>query len=203
MTELQIFNVEDCPQGSPQWFAARAGIPTASNFSKVLAKGEGKTRRSYMLELAGQILTGEIEEKTQNDHMKRGNLMEPEARDMYAFMHDVNPITVGFMRRCGAGASPDALVNNNGLLEIKTKLPHLQIECLLADRMSPEHLAQVQGQLWISEREWCDFVSYWPKLPLFVKRIYRDDAYIKNLELQIGVFNSELQSLVSEIQSLY
>lgn len=203
MSELEIFNHE---QGSPAWFACRAGIPTASEFATVMAKGRGGgdsvTRRKYMLRLIGERITGAPQDTYTNEHMARGHEMEPKARQLYAFAHDVEPQQVGFMRRGNAGASPDSLIGGDGLLEIKTKLPHLQIEVLLADELPSEHVAQVQGQLWICARAWCDFVSYWPGLPLFVKRVERDEAYIARLAESVREFNEELQTLEARIRAM-
>ena len=195
----------ECEQGSVDWFEARRGIPTASMFSTVLAQGRSKgspskTRQTYMLTLIGERMTGEVAESYTNAHMERGKEMEAEARSLYAFMEDAEPQLVGFARNGNAGASPDSLVDDNGLLEIKTKLPHLQLAVLDADKLPPEHEPQVQGQLWICEREWCDFVSYWPKLPLFVKRVYRDEAYIKKLADEVQRFNDELLVLETKIK---
>lgn len=200
--DLQIFDVD---QGSPEWFAARAGIPTASEFATVMAKGRGgadsKTRRTYMLKLIGERMTGQPMESYTNGHMERGKVMEAEARDLYAMVRDVEPQRVGFMRRGDAGASPDSLLGADGLLEIKTKLPHLQLEVLLADRLPPEHAAQVQGQLWISGRSWVDFVSYWPGLPLFVTRVQRDETYIATIKAEVEEFNAEMAALLEKIQN--
>lgn len=194
----------DVEQGSPEWFACRLGIPTSSEFATVLAKGknggESKTRRTYMLKLIGERLTGEAQESYTNAHMERGKIMEEEARNAYAFLTDNEPSRVGFIRNGGKGCSPDSLIGNDGLLEIKTKLPHLQLEVLLGREMPPEHTAQVQGEIWTSEREWCDFTSYWPKLPLFVKRIYRDDVYIKTLDKAVEIFLNELTDLQAKIR---
>ena len=195
-----MIEVIQCDQSSPEWYAARLGIPTASRFKDVLAKGEGKTRKRYMLDLAGERLTGEPCEGYSNAHMERGKAMEDEARDLYMFMTDAECKGVGFIRNGDKGASPDSLIETNGMLEIKTKLPALQIECILADKLPSEHVAQVQGALWVAEREWLDFVSYWPKLPLFVKRIYRDEDYIKNLAAEVAKFNSEMLELIEKIQ---
>ena len=198
--------VVDCVQGSESWFQARLGIPTASEFATVLAKGrsggDSKGRRTYMLKLIGERITGEPAESYTNAHMDRGKIMEEEARNAYAFMSDSVLVPVGFIRNGDKGCSPDSLVGGDGLLEIKTKLPHLQIDVLLRDEMPPEHMAQVQGQIWTAEREWCEFVSYWPKLPLFVKRIYRDDAYIKILSDAIDSFLFELIELETKIKAL-
>lgn len=190
----------DCEQGTPDWVACRLGIPTASRFKDVLAKGEGKTRKRYMLDLLGERLTGEPMETYSNAHMERGQLMEAEARDLYAFMTNADLERVGFLRNGLKGCSPDSLIGENGMLEIKTKLAALQIECLLADKLPSDHVAQVQGALWVAEREWLDFVSYWPKLPLFIKRVHRDEDYIKNLAAEVARFNSEMLELGEKIQ---
>jgi hypothetical protein len=194
---IQIFNFD---QGSPEWYACRLGIPTASRFKDVLAKGEGKTRRRYMLDLMGERITGEPVESFSNAHMERGKAMEDEARDLYCFMTDAEPERVGFVRNGDVGCSPDSFIGKSGGLEIKTKLPALQLECLLADKLPSEHVAQVQGFLWVAEREWVDFVSYWPRMPLFVKRVYRDEEYIKNLAAEVARFNDEMLSLIEKVQ---
>lgn len=190
-----------CDQGTDEWRKARAGIPTASEFSTVLAKGEGKTRRTYMLKLAGEILTGEPMESYSNVHMERGKVMEDEARDLYAFMQDADPTRVGFIRNGDKGCSPDSLIGDDGGLEIKTALPHIQIERILKDELPAEHKAQVQGSMWVSERNWWDFVSYWPNLPLLCVRVYRNDTYIENLAGEIARFNDDLAKTVETIRA--
>jgi len=195
---LEIF---ECLQNTPEWFEARRGIVTASRFADVLAKGQGITRRKYMLTLAGEAITGECAESFSNAHTERGHIMESEARDMYAFTNDVEPLSVGFMRRGRVGASPDSLVGDDGLLEIKTKLPHLQLDVLDKGKLPSEHVAQVQGQLWISGRAWCDFVSYWPRLPLFCIRVERDEAYMASLQQAVDDFIGELDSYIARFGS--
>lgn len=190
---LEIFN---CEQGSADWFESRRGIVTASRFSDVLAKGQGITRRKYLLTLAGEAITGECAESFSNAHMERGHAMEADARNLYAFARDVEPELVGFMRRGRAGASPDSLVGSDGLLEIKSKLPHLQLDVLDKGKLPSEHVAQVQGQLLVSGREWADFVSYWPRLPLFCIRVERDEKYIESLKQALADFIGELDSYV-------
>lgn len=201
MSGLEIIN---CEQGSAEWHRARAGVPTASEFDTVMAKGRdggpSKTRRTYMLTLIGQIATGEVIEGFSNIHTARGHALEPKVRELYAFCSDEPPVPVGFMKRGKAGASPDSLVGEKGLLEIKTKLPHLQLEVLLADEMPAEHKPQVQGQLWVAEREWVDFCSYWPGLPMFQKRVYRDEAYIKTIAAAVDRFVEEMQELMHRLQ---
>jgi hypothetical protein len=195
---MQIF---DCEQGSSEWFACRAGIPTASKFATVMAKGEGKTRSKYLRQLAGELLTGEPMESFTTLHMDRGKTMEDEARETYAFIHDADIRRVGFIRNGVKGASPDSLVGDEGGLEIKTALPDIQIERLMSGKLPPEHKAQVQGNIWISGREWWDFVSYWPKLPMLTVRVFRDDIYIANMSAEIDAFNAELAELVERIRN--
>lgn len=193
--------VIDCVQGTPEWFAARAGIPTASRFSDVMAVGRGgaesKTRRTYMLKLAGEIITGEPMDSFSNVHTERGHEMEPEARNFYAFKHDVEPEMVGFIRSGNKGASPDSLIGANGMLEIKTKLPHLLLDVLLRGNFPTDHLAQCQGQLWVAEREWVDLICYWPKMPPHIVRAYRDEEYIKQISAAVDQFNDELAEIVA------
>lgn len=193
----------DCEQGSGEWFEARLGIPTASMFKDVMAAGQGKTRKAYMLKLAGERITGELSEQYTNKHTERGNLLEGDAAELYQIQSEVNVDKVGFIRAdYGAGASPDGLVGSNGLIEIKTKLPHLHIDYLLTNKDPKEHMKQIQGQLLVCKREWCDFVSYWPGLPLFLKRIYRDEKLIKEIRESLDKFNGELNQIVDRISEL-
>ncbi len=196
---MQVFTFD---QGTDDWFKARLGIPTASMFSAVLAKGQGKTRNTYMLKLLGERITGEPADSYTNDHMERGKLMEDEAREDYAFTTGKEPQQVGFIRNDDKGCSPDSLIDTSGMLEIKTKLPHLLLDVLLKDEMPPEHKAQVQGQLWVAERDWVDFVAYWPKLPLFVKRIHRDEKYLTTLAGEVARFNDELAELELKVRAM-
>lgn len=191
-----------CEQGTPEWHEARLGIPTASEFSTVMAKGQGKTRMTYMRKLAGEILTGNPADSYSNAHMERGKEMEAEARAAYEFLTGNAVEEVGFIRTDAAGCSPDGLVGADGGVEIKTKLPHLLIECLERGTMPPEHVAQVQGALWITGRSWWDFVAYWPGIPTFTCRVYPDTKYIRNLAAEVHVFNKELAALVTRIRGM-
>src|SRR3990167_3222765 len=200
MSDLEII---DCIQGEAEWFHARLGLVTASEFDTVLAKGKNggpsKTRSTYMRKLIGERMTGEPAENYTNAHMERGKIMEAEARDYYAFMTNEEPLLVGFLKRGRVGCSPDSLIGGDGLHEIKTKLPHLHIELLLSDEFPAEHKAQCQGSLWVSGREWIDFQSYWPKMPPFIKRVYRDEPYIVALEKAVKEFIDEMDDLYEKI----
>lgn len=194
----------DCVQGSPEWFAARAGIPTASEFHTVMAVGPkgGKSvgRVDYLNKLAGEILTGEPMASYVNADMERGKLMEDEARDLYAFQTGISPQRIGFIRSGDKGASPDSLIGTDGGLEIKSAAAHVQIKRLLADELPSEHKAQVHGNMWVAKREWWDFASYCPKLPLFIKKVYRDEDYIKKIAQEVDLFNIELRQTVEYIR---
>lgn len=190
-----------CEQNSPEWLRARMGIPTASAFAQLLAKGEGKTRKTYMLKLAGEIVTGEPAESFSNEHTERGHALEDEARQLYLFQSGCDIERVGFIRNGRSGCSPDSLIGADGGLEIKTKLPHLLIELILADKFPAEHKAQVQGTLWLTGRKWWDIAVYWPGLPLFVKRAERDEEYIKTLAAEVSRFNDELDLIVKTIRA--
>jgi hypothetical protein len=196
----------DCDQNTPEWLACRLGIPTASRFGTVLAKGrDGKSqsvgRREYIYKLAGEIITGQPTENYSNGYMERGHDVEPEARAAYAFIRDVDPAPVGFVRNGRAGASPDSLVGEDGLLEIKSKAPHLWIEAMVRDDFPPEHVAQVQGQLLVTERAWCDLVVYFPGMPVQIYRAHRDEAYIARLVDAIDALNDELDCIVARVRS--
>ncbi len=199
-----VLEVINCDQNSPEWRRVRMGIPTASSFDAIMTPGktksEQKTRRTYMLKLAGEILTGEPTEMVVTRDMERGHLLEPEARAFYQLQTGASVDCVGFLRRGRIGCSPDSLIGTDGGLEIKTKAPHLLIDIDLRDEFPEEHKEQVQGALWITGREWWDLAVYWPGLPLFVKRAYRDEAYIATLAAEVDRFNAELDSIVAQMR---
>lgn len=190
---MQIYN---CDQNSPDWFEARRGIPTASGFSAILAKGEGRSRASYMKKLANEIVTGEQTKSFENEHTIRGHIMEADARELYIAETGFELTQVGFISNGRAGCSPDSLIGDDGGVEIKSKLPKILQNIIRKDKSPPEHTAQVQGTLWITEREWWDMCIYWPDMPLFVKRVYRDEHYITRLAEAVDKFNEELHQLV-------
>jgi hypothetical protein len=192
-------------QGSPEWHAARLGIPTASMFATVMAKGrsggDSKTRATYLHKLAGELITGKQMDNFVNAHMERGHLMEDEARQHYAFVKDVEPQPVGFIRNGRKGCSPDSLVSSDGMLEIKTKLAHMVVDLILRDEFPSDHRAQCQGQLWVAEREWVDLTIYWPGMPPMIKRAYRDEIYIAEMAAAVRAFNEELYEVVERVRA--
>ena len=195
---MQIY--PEIEQGTEEWRRIRAGIPTASMFSAVLAKGEGKSRKAYMHKLVGEIMTGDPTESYSNGYMERGQAMEGEARDAYCFIHGVTASRIGFIRSGRKGCSPDSLIGSDGMLEIKTQRADVLVDTILKDSFPAEHKAQCQGALWVAEREWIDIAVYWPKMPLFVKRATRDEDYIKALSDAVEKFNEELDGVVDLIR---
>ncbi|MCD6009262.1 lambda exonuclease family protein [Halomonas sp. IOP_31] len=202
---MQILTLE---QGTPEWHAARLGIVTMSELKTLLVKGKGPGgfgagAMSYMHQLIGERITGEPSDAFQgNVHTQRGHELEPVARELYYEAAGLPQLEqVGIILNHGVGYSPDCLVDSNGLVEIKTKLPKYQIELLLADELPQEHVAQCQGGLWVSEREWIDFVSYWPGMPLFVKRVYRDEALIRTIAERVEAFYEELERRMAMVMA--
>jgi len=201
---LEIFDVD---QNSPEWLTLRAGWPTASVLQTVQAKvgprgGVAKGRQTLLYKLAGERLTGEPMETYQNADMQRGHDREAQAAAEYAFLTDSDPQVVGFMRNGNCGASPDRLVGSEGLLEIKDAAPHIQIPRLLAGVVPPEHVAQCQGQLMVSERQWVDFISHCHGIAPLIVRVERDEEYIAALRIAVNEFCDELDALVQKIGSM-
>ncbi len=198
----EIYDVEQC---SPDWFRLRLGLPTASEFATVMAKGRdggaSVSRKKYLNTLAAEIITGEPGESYTNPFMERGKAMEAEARDWYEVKNpDIYIDRCGFVRNGQKGCSPDALLGADGMLEIKTRLGHLQVDLLAHGRFPPEHKAQCQGGLWVAEREWIDFICYSPGLPIFRHRLTRDEPYIKTLDAEVARFNEELAAIVDKVR---
>lgn len=175
----------NCEQGTEEWFAARLGVPSASMFSKIVTtKGVWSTQAdSYINQLVAEQLTGEREEVYQSHHMIRGTELEPEARDLYCLMKDVEVQEVGFCLHdtLKAGCSPDGLVGDKGGLEIKAPASAAHVEYLRGGVLPSRYKQQVMGCLWITGREWWDFVSYHPSMKPLIVRVERDEDYISDL----------------------
>ena len=197
-------------QRSPEWFAARLGIATASNFSKVLASiksGEAAEKRNYRIKLALERVMGKQEDVFQNDAMRLGTEREPLARIAYEALTGNLVEEVGFFLHdtLACGASPDGLIDTVKGLEIKCPSAGKHFEYLRQQAEPPEYTAQIQGCMWITERiEW-DFVSFCPDFPdnasLIVRTIKRDDAYIAKLEAAIKDFMEQVEADVLTINN--
>jgi len=201
--------IANIQQGSDEWRRLRLGKVTASCFSAVLSKGKGsapsKTRHSYMLQLAAEIITGEPQDNFTNKYMEWGNQCEPQARSMYEFDTSLEVEEVGFIEHNDhVGVSPDGMVGDSGMLEIKCPKTTTQIERYLAGNFPACYKAQVQGQLWVAEREWSDFVSFDPRInssaSFFKIRVDRDDEYIGLLRDGVYKFVDELLALIEKIR---
>lgn len=201
----------DFDQGTPEWFAARVGIATASCFGSILATiktGEAAERRNYRAQLVVERLTGKPVGGFQSAAMKQGTEREPLARAAYEIRTGAFVDEIGFCRHdtLECGASPDGLIDADGALEIKcpelaTHLAYLRLKAEPA-----AYSAQIQGQLWITGRQWCDFVSFNPDFPehlqLIVRRIPRDEKAIASLEFAVGLFMEEVRKEEAEVLAL-
>ena len=197
--------ITEIEQGTPEWLALRLGIITCSELECLLVNGKGESgfgagAFTYMNTLIGERITEEAADPfTGNKHTERGHELEGIARGLYESQVDVSTSQVGIILNHGIGYSPDSLVGTNGLTEIKTKLPKFQVEVILSGEIPKEHVAQCQGGLWVSEREWIDFVCYWPGMPLFIKRAYRDEVMIRKLSERVKTFYEILDERMSKV----
>lgn len=200
--------IETADQRSADWFAARLGFATSSKFRAVVSKLKtgkpAQARIDYAIEVLTERLSGQPTPHFTTAAMQWGIDQEPAARIEYEFSRSVEVIETGFHRHpsIAAGASPDGLVGDDGLIEIKCPSSVVHVETWLGG-MPDDHRAQVQGQLWITGRAWCDFVSFDPRLPkelqLYVQRIERDDIFIANLDLEVRAFLAEVDDLERQL----
>jgi len=176
----------DIEQGTAEWRLARCGIPTASNFYKMLTPNGTPSRQAgdYLQKLVAEWQTGNPASTEPNEWMLRGIELEPQARSFYEQHTGSMVKQIGLVylddRRLIA-ASPDGLIGADGLLEIKCPAPHNHTACLSAAAMPRKYLPQVQGQLWVTGRQWTDFLSYHPDFEPLIVRIGRNEKYIVKL----------------------
>lgn len=187
-------------QGTPEWFAARLGIATASRFKDIMARTPAP-RNNYMAELVAERLTGEREESYKSSDMQWGNDYEAVARLTYKLNNPDKKV-----RDCGiflqdeidCGASPDGLVDDDGTIEIKCPKTATHIQTLKSGKLPTQYFWQVQGQLWVTGRKWCDFISYDPRLPenasYICIRVERDEEAIARLAESVEVFMKQVAS---------
>lgn len=204
--------IEMMDQGSEEWFTIRIGKVTASRVADVIAKtktGYSATRDNYMAQLVCERLTGQKAEGFTNAAMQHGTETEPLARAAYEVLKDVLVDEVGFVPHPSiqmAGASPDGLVGDDGLIEIKCPNTATHIDTLLSETVPTKYYTQMQFQLACTGREWCDFVSFDNRLPeelqLFIKRVPRDDTYIKLMEAEIVQFLAELDDKINKLMKV-
>jgi len=206
--------MSDIIQGSPEWFAARLGRVTASHVADVVARtksGYGASRANYMAQLIAERLTGTVAESFTNAAMQWGTQTEPDARAAYEFRTDRDVAEVGFVNHPAiemSGASPDGLIGDDGLLEIKCPNTATHIDTLLSNGTVPgKYVIQMQWQMACTGRKWCDFVSFDPRMPesmkLLILRVARDDARIAELESEVGAFLNEVNNTVARLTAIY
>lgn len=197
-------------QRSEEWFQARLGKVTASRVADVLAKiksGESASRRNYKIQLVSERLTGEKQETYINQAMQDGIDREFYARERYVQQHG-EVEEVGFIQHptLEAGASPDGLVGDDGIIEIKCPLGTTHTETLMTQEVPNKYIPQIQFQLLCTGRKWCDFVSYNPMFPehlqLFVKRVESDPVYQKELEKEVEQFLGEVTDVINKLKEI-
>lgn len=197
-------------QRSEEWFAARLGKATGSRFADIIARtrsGYAASRKNYRAELVSEILTGRPVETFTSAAMQWGTDNEPVARLQYELATGNEVKETGFWlhETLSAGASPDGFVGSDGLIEIKCPNTATHLETLIKKQVPKQYVAQIQGQMWITDRKWCDFVSYDPRLPdnaqLFIIRVARDEQFIQELEQEIIDFTQEVQDLVEFVRN--
>ena len=196
-------------QGTPEWFAARLGNVTASRVADVIAKtksGYSASRDNYMAQLICERMTGTVAESFTSSAMQWGTETEPLARAAYESAADVLVDQVGYVPHPvinRAGASPDGLVGADGLLEIKCPNTATHIETLLSEKVPSKYITQMQWQMACTGRQWCDFVSFDPRLPdglqLFVSRVEAYSEYITTLEHEVEMFLIELDNKIFKL----
>lgn len=201
------------PQRSEEWHAHRCGRVTASRIGDLMAttkSGPSASRKNYMAELVAERLTGTTAGGFTNAAMQWGTDQEPAARAAYEFMHDATVDGVGFVDHPAmpmAGCSPDGLVGADGMVEIKCPNTATHLDTLLSGAIDGKYQKQMQFQMACAGRQWCDFVSYDPRLPpemqLWVHRVHRDDAAIAEIVQAVSGFLSELDATVTALRSRY
>lgn len=200
-------------QHSPEWYAARLGKVTASRVADLMAKtksGYSASRANYMAELICERLTMTQAEKFTNAAMQWGTECEPHARIAYEFLTDREVTETGFVLH-GAiadfGASPDGLVGDNGLVEIKCPNTATHIETLLSENIPGKYVTQMQAQMACTGRAWCDFVSFDPRMPadmqIWIRRVERDAAAIADMEDEISTFLADMAQKLDSLRSRY
>lgn len=198
-------------QGTDEWKAARLGHVSASNVAAVMSKtkdgGESATRRTYKIKLVAERMTGLAQETYKNAAMEWGNEQEPFARMAYESIEGLLVDKTGFWKHPSKewiGVSPDGLVGDDGLIEIKCPNTTTHLEYLWDEVVPTEYRKQIQMQLWVTGRQWCDFVSYDPRLPpknqLFIKRCERDEKLIATMEQEVDVFLGEIQAIIDKLK---
>lgn len=192
-------------QGSEAWHKIRCGIPTASEFDKIItpAREQKAKWEKYLYTLAGERLTGMPAVSFESPWMSRGKEVEEEARNVYAMTHEVEVEQVGFITTDDgrAGCSPDGLLPNKGL-EIKSPSMHVHVEYLINGVLPLDYKCQVQGSMLVTGFDEWDFWSYYPNLPPLELTIKRDDAFCAKLKVLLDEFCDELDAITDKLRRM-
>ena len=190
--------IHPAEQGSAAWVEARLGIPTASEFSRIITPGGklSKSRDGYMAELLAEWALGEpVGDFLGTDWTERGHILEGEARAAYGLLRDADVTEVGLCypgEDRWAAASPDGLIGDDGLLELKCPKASTHLLWLANGVLPKQHVLQLQGQLWVTGCDWADFMSYHPGLPPFLVRVEPDEHIMCSLNVNMPTFIEEL-----------
>ena len=186
-------------QGSPEWLASRLGRPSASMFSSLITTSgkPSSSAKKYIAEMGAERLTGRSKPFYTNDHMERGNFLEPEAREAYEFITDLEVVETGFILHDSEefGCSPDGLVANDGGLEIKCPSDGVHAGYLIDGKVPTKYYQQVQGCMWVTGRDWWDFMSYHPEMPHLLVRMERNEEFIEAMATEV---NKAVEIIVKE-----
>jgi hypothetical protein len=195
-------NIIQCEQGTDEWFKVHLGVPSASCFDKIITVDgkSSKQRQKYLYKLAGEKVSGIPEESFQSEVMKRGVLMEDDARRLYQLVNDVAVEQVGFCIADGYGCSPDGLIGQDGGLEIKCPGIATHVSYLVDGCLPEEYFQQVQGSLLVTGRAWWDFMSFYPGLKPFIIRVEPDKKFRSALKEALGAFCKELEETITKIR---
>lgn len=200
-------------QGSEEWLAARAGMITASRIADLMAKtktGESASRANYRAQLVAERLTGKPQESFSNAAMQWGTETEPLARSAYELRNGVMVDQVGFVQHPTielSGASPDGLIDDDGLIEIKCPNTATHIEYAVSGKPPTKYVLQMLWQMECTGRKWCDFASYDPRMPenmqLFVVRVNRDDDRLAEIRHEIIKLNAEISEQIEQLRKVF
>ncbi len=194
--------IHDVVQGTTEWLAVRAGIPTASCFDRIITKSGKPSSQAekYMHRLLAERIMGHPVAEFTSAYMERGSALEAEAVAYYEGIREVETVKVGFITNDERtiGASPDRLSGENGLLEIKCPAEHTHVGYLITHAVDHEYYPQIQGQLWVTGRQWVDIQSYHPEMPPALIRVGRDEDFIAKLAAAVSAFSRELERLTVE-----
>lgn len=200
-------------QGTAEWLAARAGLVTASRIADVMAKtktGESASRANYRAQLVAERLTGKPQESFSNAAMQWGTEQEPMARSAYEIQRGEMIEQVGLILHPSitmAGASPDGLIGDKGLIEIKCPNTATHIDYATSGKAPTKYELQMLWQMECTGREWCDFVSYDPRMPfdmqLFIVRFHRDEKRISEIIAEVTKLNAEIEEQINKLKKVF